>query len=135
MFRLLPIVLCCACDPSTAWQLHASGPPAQPPANPSTPIDPARFADDLRAHLDGWYAAHEADVADAGGATLGEAVSAVDASLVTPVVDPSDDPFADDLGTTAVYTHPDVVFPGSDRRWFGAYRLSDGARLYVSDFE
>jgi hypothetical protein len=132
MFRLIPLLLLCACDPAAVW---AAGAAVQPNPQSTTPIDAARFADDLRAHLDGWYAAHQADVEAAGGATLAEAVLGVDASLVTPVLDPADDPFGDDLGATAVYTHPDVVFAGSDRVWFGAYRLSDGANLYVQDFE
>ena len=132
MFRLIPLLLLCACDPATVW---GAGAAVQPNPQTATPIDAARFADDLRAHLDAWYAAHEADVADAGGATLAEAVMAVDVALVSPVLDPADDPFGDDLAATAVFTHPDVVFVGSDRAWFGAYRLSDGSNLYVQDFE
>lgn len=31
--------------------------------------------------------------------------------------------------------HPDVVFPGSDRVWFGAYDRESGELVEIQDFE
>ena len=94
-----------------------------------------RFADDLRAHLEGWYARYGADVIASGGNDLAAARAAVDVSQITEVTDASEDPFGHDLATTVVVRHPDVAFPGSDRVWFGAYERSTGTLVEVIDFE
>ncbi len=92
------------------------------------------FAQDLSTHLVEWYAAHGADVAAMGGNTLELAQAAVSASKVSELSDPEDDPYAHDFSTTVVFSHPDVVFPGSDSVWFGAYDRQSGALLEVYDF-
>lgn len=130
MFRLLPFLILAACDPSAVVALAGGVSPQAP-----SPVDADRFVTDLGAALHDWYTTHGADVAAAGGEPLVDALLAVDVGQVDEVRDPSDTPFGDDLSTTAVFRHPDVVFPGSDRAWFGAYRLSDGSNLYVADFE
>lgn len=95
----------------------------------------ARFADDLRAHLEGWYARYGADVIASGGNDLAAARAAVDAALVTEITSPDEDPSGHDLATTIVVRHPDVAFPGSDRAWLGAYERSTGTLLEIIDFE
>ncbi|MCA9592209.1 MAG: hypothetical protein KC776_02835 [Myxococcales bacterium] len=92
------------------------------------------FAQDLSTHLVDWYAAHGADVAAMGGNSLAQAQAAVSASKVSELTDPEDDPYAHDFATTVVFSHPDVVFPGSDSVWFGAYDRQSGALLEVYDF-
>ena len=93
------------------------------------------FASDLSAHLEGWYAAHGADVAAMGGNTLEQAQSAVSTDSVYELGDPEEDPFAHDFEHVRVLAHPDVVFPGSDRVWFGAYDRASGELLEIYDFE
>ncbi len=92
------------------------------------------MADDLRAHLVGWYAQHGADVAAAGGNTLAQAQAAVDAYGFERVELAEEDPEAHDLTTTWVFRHGDVVYPGSDIVWFVAYDKGTGALLRVYDF-
>jgi hypothetical protein len=92
------------------------------------------MADDLRAHLVGWYADHGADVAAAGGNTLAQAQAAVDANGFSRVTNADEDPEAHDQATTWVFRHADVVYPGSDIVWFVAYDKSTGALVRVYDF-
>ena len=42
--------------------------------------------------------------------------------------DPEEDPHGHDLSKFIVFRHPDVVFPGSDIAWFGAYDRATGGR-------
>ncbi|AKF06756.1 hypothetical protein DB32_003905 [Sandaracinus amylolyticus] len=96
---------------------------------------PSRFVGDLRAHLIEWYAVHEGDVRAAGGATLAEAQRAIEASRVEELRHTDDDPHGHDRATTRVLRHPDVVFPGSDRVWHGAYARESGDLLEIYAFE
>jgi hypothetical protein len=100
----------------------------------ATDPDATTFASDLTWHLVSWYAAHGADVAAAGGNTLEQAQAAVSSSLVEEITDPEGDPNAHDLSTTIVFSHPDVAYPGSDIRWFGAYDRGSGELLEIYDF-
>jgi hypothetical protein len=97
-------------------------------------IGPERFAADLKDHLVEYYAAHGSDIAAMGGSSLADAQAAVSVSKVSLLSDPDEDPFAHDLTTTTVLSHPDVVFVGSDIVWFGAYDNASGELLEVYDF-
>ncbi len=88
---------------------------------------PQRMASDLRNALYPYYQQHGAEIAAAGGNTLEQATAAVDEAKVASVTDPADDPAAHDLTKYRVLSHPDVVYPASNGRWFGAYARSDGA--------
>jgi len=97
-------------------------------------ITEARFVEDLRAALVDWYEIHGEDVAQSGGAVLEDAQAAVTEEQVLYVPDEQEDPFGYDLSTHTLYAHPDVVWPGSDIVWFGAYQNSDGALVEIVDF-
>ncbi len=112
----------------SALRQAAAGDPD--PARP----DATRFASDLASALVDWYAAHGDDVAQMGGNTLPEAQAAVSVELVEEVTDPEEDPFAYDPAVYQVFRHPDVVWPGSDIVWFGAYRRDTGALVEIYDF-
>lgn len=73
-------------------------------------------------------------MAGTGANDLAGARAAVQSSLVEEVTDVEEDPFAHDFGTTIVFRHPDVVYPGSDIVWFGAYDRATGGLLEVYDF-
>jgi len=96
--------------------------------------DASTFVGDFADHLVGWYADHAADVAASGGNTLQQAQQAIELGAVTELLDPSEDPYGHDLSTTLVFSHPDVVFPGSDIVWFGAYDRGTGELLEIYDF-
>ncbi len=93
-----------------------------------------RFVEDLRAELADWYVVHEADVANSGAQTLEDAQAAVTVDTVLDVPGEQEDPFGYDLSTHTVYAHPDVVWPGSDIVWFGAYLNSDGSLVEIVSF-
>lgn len=94
-----------------------------------------RFADDLRAAIIKYYAAHEAEIVGSGGNTRPQALLAVDTDLIQEVLDPEEDPEAHDFGQVRVFSHPDMTFPGSDIVWFGAYDRATGALVgSVYDF-
>jgi hypothetical protein len=95
---------------------------------------PQVFSGDLRRHLVGWYADHGADVAASGGNTLEQAQALVDVSKVSMIDDPEGDPEAHDLGRFVVFSHPDMVWPGSDIVWFGAYDRATGVVSSIYDF-
>jgi hypothetical protein len=95
----------------------------------------AAFAADLSAHLVAWYATYGADVIGMGGNTLEQAQAAVSKDAAYELVDPEDDPYAHDFSTARVFAHPDVVFPGSDRIWYGAYDRASGELIQLYDFE
>ena len=97
-------------------------------------VDATTFATDLSGYMVDWYALHGADVTASGGNTLAQAQAAVSAANVTEVTEPGGDPQGHDLGKFRVFSHPDVVFPGSDTRWFGAYDRLTGNRESVYDF-
>lgn len=97
-------------------------------------ISADRFAAELRAQLADYYALHGADIAQAGGNTLAQAQAAVSSAQITEVLENGEDPRAYDLSRIRVFRHPDVVFPGSDRAWFGAYDRATGALLEIYDF-
>jgi len=96
--------------------------------------DAERFHNDLVGHLVGWYDDHGADVAASGGNSLGEAQALCSTSNIEEVTDPEGDPEAHDLEQFIVFSHPDVVWPGSDIVWFGAYDRATGALSAVYDF-
>ena len=100
----------------------------------AVPVDAARFQANLSAHLVGWYADHGADVAASGGNTLAEAQALCSAAKVEEVTNPEEDPDAHDLTQFRVFRHPDVVWPGSDIVWFGAYEKATGALVAIYDF-
>lgn len=100
----------------------------------AVPVDAARFQMNLSNHLVGWYADHGADVAASGGNSLAEAQALVSAAKVEEVTDPEGDPDAHDLTQFRVFRHPDVVWPGSDIVWFGAYEKATGALVAIYDF-
>lgn len=100
----------------------------------ATPISAPRFQANLQDHLVTWYADHGADVAAAGGNSLAAAQALCSAASVEQVMDPEDDPEGHDLGRFIVFRHPDVVFPGSDIAWFGAYDRATGALVSIYDF-
>lgn len=106
------------------------------PCMPQVPqqISAGRFASDLSSYLGDWYATHGSDVAAGGGNTLEQAQAACDAASVTEIADPEADPHGHDLSKFIVFSHPDVVFPGSDTRWFGAYDRATGQRESLYDF-
>jgi hypothetical protein len=92
------------------------------------------FSVDLAAHLVGWYELHGADVAASGGNTLEQAQERCEGGNVSFVLDPADDPEGHDLSQFIVVRHPDVVWPGSDIVWFGAYDRATGALVSIYDF-
>lgn len=94
----------------------------------------ARFAEDLRAHLVSFYARHGEDVAAAGGLALRDAQDAVDVRRIFEVEDEDDDPFGHDLTRIRLLAHADVVFPGSDRVWYGAYDRDTEVLLEIRDY-
>jgi hypothetical protein len=93
-----------------------------------------RFADGLRRAILDFYAAHEVDVVASGGNPRTEALRLVDTADMEEVTDPDEDPSGHDLDDYRVLTHPDVVFPGSDRVWFGVIDRSSGELVEVFDF-
>lgn len=97
-------------------------------------VDATMFAVNLAAHLVDWYASHGADVAASGGNTLQQAQALVGAGKVTLLTDPEADPDAHDLSKFIVFSHPDIVWPGSDIVWFGAYDKETGALQSIYDF-
>jgi hypothetical protein len=100
----------------------------------SFPPSPSRFSDDLTLWLGSWYSEHGADVASSGGNPLLTAQAAVHAAGAEEVTDPEADPHAHDLSKFVVYRHADVVWPGSDIAWFGAYDRATGQLQSIYDF-
>jgi hypothetical protein len=70
-----------------------------------------------------------------GGASLADAQAAISVGGISEVLDGEDDPYGHDLSTTLVLSHPDVVFPGGDSVWFGAYDRETLSLLQVYTFE
>jgi len=97
-------------------------------------VDADRFVEDFRDYLPEWYDQHAEDVRQMGGADLDTAVWSIDRSLVEEVVDAEEDPLGYDLSTTTLYRHPDVVWLGSDRMWYGAYEKASRRLLEITDF-
>lgn len=102
---------------------------------PMPSVHVERFVADLGAHLVHWYATYGADVAASGGNDLEAARAAISAGLVTEITHPDEDPLGHDLDRVRVLSHPDVVFPGSDRAWIGAYDRETEALIELTDFE
>jgi hypothetical protein len=103
----------------------------EPPATGD--LAPA-FAADLRAALATWYEAHGEDARASGGNDLATAQSLVDVARIEELTSAEDDPHGHDLATFRVLRHPDVVWPGSDIVWLGAYDRATGALVEVYDF-
>ena len=101
----------------------------------SLPASPSKFAADLMLWLSTWYGDHAADVASSGGRALLEAQAGVHTAAVYEITAPGDDPEAHDPAKFIVYAHPDPVWPGSDRVWFGAYDRTSGQLVRIYDFE
>lgn len=102
---------------------------------PETPVvSSARFAADLRHALVAYYVDHGDEVVGAGGNTLQQAQALVDDASVDEVLDPEEDPYGHDFTTTRVFRHRDVMFPGSDIVWFGAYTRETGALQSVYEY-
>lgn len=95
----------------------------------------AQIQTDLRAHLVGYYATYGADVIAGGGNTLAQAQALVDATKITEVTTPDGDPEAHDLAQFRVYTHPDMIFPGSGIAWFVVYDRATGALVVAYNFD
>ncbi len=93
-----------------------------------------QFVSDFASHLIGYYATHGADIAAMGGNTLEQAQQTISLDAVHELTDPEEDPYAHDFETTIVLSHPDVVFPGSDIVWFGAYDRASGELIEIYDF-
>lgn len=93
-----------------------------------------RVAEDLRVHLEGWYADHGADVVGSGGNSLADAEAAIDPAQIEEVLVADEDPHAHALGAYRVFRHPDVAFPGSDNVWFVVYERSSNRLVEVYDF-
>jgi hypothetical protein len=70
-----------------------------------------------------------------GGSSLADAQAAIAVASISEVTDSEDDPYGYDLDPTLVLSHPDVVFPGGDSVWFGAYDRSTMALLDIYTFE
>lgn len=92
------------------------------------------FVADLRSHLILYYRQFGGDIVTAGGNTLQQAQDAVSLDLVVELNDLLDDPYAHDLDDFRVLRHPDVVFPGSDISWFGAYHRNTCVLSQIYDF-
>ncbi len=106
------------------------------PEDPNAP-DPAmisKFAGDLRKALIEYYANHGTDIVGSGGNTLQQALVLVDEADIKEVLDPEEDPYAHDFATTRVFRHPDVMYPGSDIVWFGAYTRDTGTLVSVYEY-
>jgi hypothetical protein len=93
--------------------------------------EPATIAADLKKHLVGWYQQHGVP---AGANTLAQAQAAVDVNLINRIGLAEEDPLGHDLEKFFVFMHPDVVFPGSDRRWFVVYDRVWGKLADAYDF-
>jgi hypothetical protein len=100
----------------------------------SFPTSPSRFSADLTMWLGNWYGEHAADVESSGGAPLLVAEAAVRAADAEELTDPAADPHGHDFSKFVVFSHPDVVWPGSDRVWFGAYDRATGMLQSIYDF-
>jgi hypothetical protein len=92
------------------------------------------FVADLRSHLVHYYRQFGADIVTAGGNSLQQAQDAVSLDLVVELAHIEDDPYAHDLDVFRVLRHPDVVFPGSDIAWFGAYHRDTCVLSEIYDF-
>jgi hypothetical protein len=97
--------------------------------------DESTFSSDLAAYMSNYYGEHGADVAAAHGSSIGLAEGLCSASKVSVVANQADDPHAHDLTKFIVWKHPDVVYVGSDRAWFGAYDRATGTLESIYDFE
>ena len=104
-----------------------------PPPAPAV-VSKETFATDLRKAIISYYQQHEAEILASGGNTRPQALLIVDTAQVSLLSDPGENPLGYDLATHLVYSHPDVVFPGSDTVWFGVYRRSDGVLVELSPF-
>jgi len=93
------------------------------------------FASDVAKAIVAWYDIYATDAAAMGGNTLTEALALVSAEAVTEIIDADDAPYAHDLSTTLVLSHPDVIFPGGDLVWFGAYERDSMNLIEVYTFE
>lgn len=94
-----------------------------------------QFAVDLREHLGPWYARYGADIVAFGGRDLEGARAAISPALVIEITQPEEDPLGHDLGELRVLSHPDIVFPGSDRMWIGVYDRETETLVELTDFE
>src|SRR5262249_2622526 len=91
------------------------------------------FAVGLSSYLEGWYGEHADDVAKSGGLPVLQAQAGVHVASVKAVTDAEADPQGHDLTKYAVFSPPDVVVPGSDRTWFGAFDRTTGMLASVYD--
>jgi hypothetical protein len=93
-------------------------------AGPGAP-SPAVVAKHLKIAVVSWYVKN-ADALPPGAQTSFAAQMAVTAAKVAEVKDPEDDPFRHDLAKFQVFSHSDVVFPGSGRVWYAAFERGTG---------
>ena len=93
-----------------------------------------RFASAFRKHLIAYYGEHESDIAQMGGNTRPEALLIVDTRKIAEITDPDEVPSGHDLRDFRVFTHPDVIFPGSDTLWFGVFDRASGQLVEIYDF-
>jgi len=80
-----------------------------------------RFVEDLREAIRRWYEDHEGDVRALGGRTLESALQAITVDRAGRVPSVEVAAFGYDPARYDVFYHPDPVFPGSDRVWYGTY--------------
>lgn len=99
-----------------------------------TPEWVKRYADDLRRAIINHYTVHGEDIVNSGGNTRPQALLSVDTRKIEEVSDPEYVPSGHDLETHRVFTHPDVMFPGSDIVWFGVYERASGSLVEVYEF-
>jgi hypothetical protein len=68
------------------------------------------------------------------GCALEDAQAAVDEALVAELAQADEDPYGHDLAAYRVFSHPDVIWPGSDMVWYGAHDRATGALAEIYPF-
>lgn len=90
---------------------------------------PERFVDDLKVEIERWYEAHERDASAFDAPPLDEVLDNVDVDNVRVLDDLEAEEFFEwDPEYFRIFYHPDPVFPGSDRLWYGVYEPSGELR-------
>lgn len=93
--------------------------------------DAARFAADLRVEVADWYEIHATDVQMSNGPSLDDVLAAIDVGQVYEVSGDEVDRLGYHPDHFAVFAHPDPVFSGSGRVWYGVYDHG-GTLLHVA---
>ena len=83
---------------------------------------PERFVEDLRDEIEAWYESSQRDATEFRAPPLQEALDNVSLDDVHELDDIEDSEYFDyDPNAYKIYWHPDPVFEGSDRVWYGVY--------------